>query len=342
MPDLRAYLQQIFERAGGAISFEDFMDLALYDSEIGYYATQIGEVGGIRSDFATSATLTNGLGRAISKWIKREIGDWQWHGKIDVVELGAGNGALAETVLRHFGFFGRRKIRYHIVEVSDPLRKLQEERLKRFEIVWHDDCRYALELSSGKAILISNEFVDAFPAKWLCWDEQSWKEVWVAFSIEEGLKEVFRPFHTETGDYSAFELPNPQLGQRIEVQPSYRKWLGEMNDRWLAGSILTIDYGGDPEQIYHRRPQGSVRGYFRQERVEGGEIYRRIGKQDLTVDVNFRDLRQWGDQLNWSTIWEGSQQEYLVHFGEKRDAMATSEAGRAFRVIHQRKSPRAD
>lgn len=342
MPDIRAYLLQTFERAGGAISFEDFMALALYDSEIGYYSTQIGEVGGARGDFATSATLTPALGSAVSKWIDEEIAFFDWKGKIDVIEVGGGNGALAESILKKKGFFGRRGIRYHIVDVSKPLIALQEKRLKRFPIQWHEDLQSALSAVGGKALIFSNELVDAFPAKWLCWNGENWNEVWVTFDIESGLREEFRFIDTDQSQYSASSLLNPPKGQRIEIQPSYRSWLSKMNLVWKEGAVLTIDYGGTPEEIYHRRPEGAVRAYFRQNRVERAGIYQRIGKQDITLDVNFADLQDWGKALGWKMIDCISQREFLSKHGEKTDEMARSEAGEAFRVLHQRKSALPD
>ncbi|MAS96373.1 MAG: hypothetical protein CMO55_24475 [Verrucomicrobiales bacterium] len=342
MPDIRSYLQQTFERAGGAISFEDFMALALYDPEIGYYSAQIKEVGGSRGDFATSATLTNALGKAIAEWITEEASLYQWDRKIEVIEIGAGNGALAETILKETGFWRRKKIRYHIVDVSGPLRTLQQKRLKRFGVTWHENISAALKQTKGTAILFSNELVDAFPAKWLCWNEAMWNEVWVAFDSNTGLREEFRSFESQPEVYSALNIGEPTKGQRIEIQLSYREWLNELDSNWKNGSMLTIDYGGAPEEIYHRRPGGSVRGYYRQDRVEGGAVYQRIGKQDLTVDVNFTDLQNWGEELKWATIGQGTQQQFLAQAGQGMDEMAGHGVGEAFRFLHQRKAAKAD
>jgi len=55
-------------------------------------------------------------------------------------------------------------------------------------------------------------------------------------------------------------------------------------DHWTAEAMLTIDYGS-PEA-------GSA--YHRHQRIEGRDIYSRIGRHDLTADVNFADLMSWG------------------------------------------------
>jgi SAM-dependent MidA family methyltransferase len=80
-----------------------------------------------------------------------------------------------------------------------------------------------------------------------------------------------------------------------------------------------------------------LRAYYKQERIEGAGIYQRFGKQDLTVDVNFTDLQNWGDEFDFDMVSESSQAEFLNRFGEGDDAMAGSGPGEAFRVLEQRR-----
>ncbi|MDF2377604.1 MAG: SAM-dependent methyltransferase [Verrucomicrobiales bacterium] len=340
MPDLRRFLHETFEKAGGAVPFDQFMAMALYDPNFGYYAAGIEDVGGMRGDFATSATLTKGLGRAIAKWIQEERDHHDWEAPVSVIEVGAGNGALALEVLRSFGWWKRRQIRYHIVDVSAPLREKQQAALKSFPVDWHANVSEALEATGGKALIFSNELVDAFPAKWLRWleIEACWLEVLVKFDRDAGLSEVLQPLPKgfPDYDYSALSLKNPACGQRVEIQPLFQRWLANLSEHLREGSILTIDYGGKPEDIYHRRPGGSLRGYYKQERIEGGCVYQRFGKQDLTVDVNFTDLISWGEDFGLETVREESQADFLQRFGEGADAMGSEGVGEAFRVLVQR------
>lgn len=101
--------------------------------------------------------------------------------------------------------------------------------------------------------------------------------------------------------------------------------------------MLTIDYGGEAAEVYHRRPHGTARAYFQQQRLEGAEIYQRIGKQDLTVDVNFTDLMNWGRELELEKVGYEKQTEFLHRYGEGSDVMAGAGAGDAFRVLSQRR-----
>lgn len=322
------------------MSFEEFMALALYDPGHGYYTAGIRDVGGGRGDFATAATLTPALGRAIARWIGEEARFHGWRGKVNVIEVGGGNGALAETVLRAMGWGRRRRVRYHLVDVSGPLRELQKDRLGRFAVSWHREIEDALAECEGRALVFSNELVDAFPAKWLRWNAgaERWEEVFVSYDAEAGLREEFRemPADLDGGGFSSLRMPDPPDGQRVEVQPSVRRWLETIRDRWTGGSMLTIDYGGEVDEIYDRRPGGTMRGFFRQERVEGGGVYGRFGRQDLTLDVNFTDLRGWGEVLGWKSAAMESQASFLERFGEEGDAMGEGEVGSAFRVLWQR------
>jgi SAM-dependent MidA family methyltransferase len=137
------------------------------------------------------------------------------------------------------------------------------------------------------------------------------------------------------------------LGQTIEVHESFREWLANVSGQLNAGAILTIDYGGRPEEIYYRRPGGTVRGYLRQQRIEGTEIFRRVGYQDLTADINFVDLQTWGDSVALKTVDYRTQREFVGRWNpsalKRADAAAEftlkeGGAGTAFKVLHQRKS----
>ena len=342
MPDLRLFLQQTFENSGGELSFDEFMGMALYDPIFGYYTTGISDVGGRSGDFATAATLSNALGRAVASWIREEIRHHRWRGTVHLIEVGGGNGALAASVLRSLGWWGRRRARYQVVEISPLLREKQQKQLARFGVTWHDEIASALRESQGQALIFSNEVVDAFPAKWLRWNAGKglWQEIFVRYEPATGLKEVFHdcPAELVPEIFSAMALPHCPDGQRIEILPSFRRWMTDLSLHWQAGAMLTIDYGGaSAEAVYHRRPGGTMRAYFRHERIEGGGVYGRIGKQDLTSDVNFGDLVKWGEAVGIETVRLSSQREFLERFGLGMDVMAGDGAGEAFQVLEQRR-----
>ena len=102
--------------------------------------------------------------------------------------------------------------------------------------------------------------------------------------------------------------------------------------------MLTIDYGGPAETLYHRRPGGTVRAYLFHQRLEGLEIHANPGRQDLTADVNYSDLAAWSEP--WLVT------EPLRSFGEflagAGGPLADPHgAGGAFQVLEQMPRPDA-
>lgn len=304
---LRAFLQS----RGGAVPWRHWMEAALYDPERGYYAAQIRTVGR-RGDFSTSATLSSSLGKAVARWIVQQ---WNAAGrKLPLIEIGPGDGSLHRSVLACLGFCGRRGLRSHLVERSPVLRAVQQERLRRWRsrITWHDTVETALEAADGAALLFSNELADAFPATLLQWQGGRWHEVWLRIAYDGGIVEELRDCPPGLTS-SACGIPWDD-GQRIEVLQSWREWLTAWRSQWKAGAMLTIDYGGRPAEIYYRRPGGTVRGFLHHQRLDGAALYTHMGRCDVTVDVNFTDLRQWGEALALETVECVTQREFAGRY----------------------------
>lgn len=262
------------------LRFDQFMAAALYDPRRGYYAKRIREVGA-RGDFSTSATLAPGFAAAVADWCRDALADC---GCRDLIELGPGRGDLAAAIRRRWPRW--RGPRLHLVERSEPLRALQQSRVGRRRIAWHDTVEDALEACGGAACLISNEFVDAFPVRRFRRNERGWSEHWLG---PDG--DFWEPVDA-LPESTLFDHPWPP-GQIVEVHESYRTWLRDFAPHWRRGRMLTIDYGARAESLYQRRPEGSLRAYFHHQRLTGPEALARPGHQDLTCDVNFSDLVAW-------------------------------------------------
>jgi len=142
------------------MTFRTFMERALYDPEFGYYSRNIGTVGR-RGDFSTSATLSPALGQTVARWALEELIRFPkpWH----LIEVGAGDGSLAMAVLGEIGLLKRHQICYHIVESSEILIKQQKSVLGD-AATWHHTISPAVAAAGHRAVVFSNELVDAFPA----------------------------------------------------------------------------------------------------------------------------------------------------------------------------------
>jgi SAM-dependent MidA family methyltransferase len=333
------WLAEAVRFEGGRVTFERFMELALYHPVHGYYAEHISDIG--RSgDFSTAMTIGGSLVRSVASWLKAEARQLSMP-VTQVIELGGGTGRLASGILR--SFMPWQRIRYQIVEVSKTLRQIQARELRGKQVQWKDSVEAALQTAKGEAILISNEFVDAFPCQRFERGAHGWEEISLALEGDLWREESSESHALPASSVFAVDYAT---GQRVETLRSYWKWLANLDRYFHRGAILTIDYGGSPNQIYHRRLDGTIRAYFRHQRIDGMGIYLRPGRQDLTADVNFVDLTNWGAQLGLDTVQLVTQAEFIRQWANprtKEQSLADqyiadeSGAGEAFKVLHQRK-----
>jgi len=268
------------------VPFERFMHRALYDQEHGYYARRIRGIGR-RGDFTTVPMLSDVLAKAIAEWAVRVLMETNCR---DLVEIGPGEGTLAAAIIKHLPWRIRWRTRLHLVETSAQLAGLQRKLLgKRAQ--YHESPAAALASCHGKAVIFSNELVDAFPVQRFQNTADGWRELAVDIDPDGKIRESLMPAGALPRS-SSFTSNHP-LGQWIEVHDAYRRWLGDWLPYWKAGRMLTIDYGATVDNLYHRHPHGTLRAYLFQQRLEGPDIYQNIGRQDLTADVNFTDLMDW-------------------------------------------------
>ena len=311
--DLLSFLRQVQEECGGAIPFERFMQEALYHPRFGYYSANIKDVGR-GGDFSTSATLGDRLGAAIASWITARSKELGWK-DIPVIEIGAGNGALARSVLNHLGWKRRWRTDYIIHETSPILRERQKRHLRWRGVRWIDSLPQALDQLQGRALIFSNELVDAFPCRLFMRCGDLWEELGVRILPEGSLSEVSLASPSTLASPDSLPLAShAPKGQRVERHDSYHLWVKAWAPHWRSGSMLTIDYGDTEERLYTRRPEGSLRAYWKHHRYTGRDLYVRFGKQDLTADVNFSDLISWGEALGWETIQLTTQSEFMTQF----------------------------
>lgn len=294
MSTVRQALQSALDENSGVIPFDLFMGIALHHPQDGYYTRNVRTIGG-RGDFTTVPQLTPALGEAIGRRVQAEADRGGWK-QLNVIECGPGSGALASAVMKGFGWFGKRRVHLHLVETSQHLREEQQRRLRG---TWHASIEEALAACEGHALVYHNEFFDAFPCRVFRKENDGWTELHL--KVANGtLQEIFlapaRPLPTS----SVFARDWP-TGQRIEIFESVRDWMHGMATSWKSGAMLVVDYGGRTEDIYHRRPAGTLRAYRGQQRLSGEEVYELPGRQDITADVNFDDLERWARDNGWRT-----------------------------------------
>jgi SAM-dependent MidA family methyltransferase len=335
-----SWIADIVATEGGRIPFDRFMELALYNPDHGYYSRNISEIGAT-GDFSTGLTIGRTLARSIARWAKAEATALQLPAA-NIIELGGGSGKLPTQILQQFPPW--QKVRYQILEISPRLRALQQTRTRSKKVEWQTSIEAALAMVNWEAILVANEFVDAFPCKRYELTTSGWKEIFLRFDGASWKEELATSPLT---DYLAISESDWQPGQRIELHASYRKWFADLAAHLRKGSVLTIDYGGTPTEIYSHRRHGTVRAYFQHERRENLEVYRQAGRQDITADVNFADLQDWGREVGFESVSYMTQAKFIQTWApfqsrreeESADRFLVDESGMGgiCKVLHQRK-----
>ena len=202
--------------AGGWISFARYMELALHAPGCGYYARGSRQFGA-QGDFVTAPELGSLFGRTVARQLKQLEGP--------ILELGAGSGALAETLL------GELDRPYFILETSGALRRRQEARLG-------GKAKFLDRLPERfRGAIIANEVVDAIPVHAVAWRADGVMERGV--TQELGWQE--RPATGEVLEQAkAIEVPAPY---ESELGLAARGWMRSLAQSLEQGVIFVIDYG---------------------------------------------------------------------------------------------------
>jgi SAM-dependent MidA family methyltransferase len=321
------FLLELQKSLGGSIPFDRWMREALYHETFGYYTASIREFGR-RGDFTTWPALNQGLGHAIGRWILKN----RPPGRLNLIEIGAGSGELALSVMKMIGWWNRP--RYHIVEISPRLRQAQQKRLGS-KAKWHASVPDALAATRGAAIILSNELVDAFPCRVFRKELEGWRELALRIEGPHVAEEwITRPLPAST----ALSHPWPH-GQRVEVHESFHLWLRDWLPAWTSGQMLTIDYGDTCPALYLRRPRGTLRAYAHHQRLEGPDVYKGFGLRDITADVNFSDLK-FETTLATTTLatlaeFISSNEPFVAKDYTEQILHSPGGAGEAFKVLIQ-------
>jgi SAM-dependent MidA family methyltransferase len=316
-----ALFTKITQAPDGKISFADYMDWVLYAPHYGYYQTQNLDIGQ-RGDFFTSVSLGADFGELLAKQFQEM---WQNLGQpsaFDLVEMGAGTGALAQDILQflqvHFPEC-YAVVRYTIIEISEALIQKQKSNLSLLleKITWSNWDEIPEQTWTG--CCFSNELVDALSVHLVTLHQQELQEIFLTVQ-EDQLQEIIAPLSTsKIQDYftlNQIELTaqNYPEGYRTEVNLQALDWLTTVASKLKMGYLLTIDYGYPAVKYYHpQRSQGTLTCYYQHRHHHDPYIH--FGQQDITAQVNFTALEKWGESCQLVTLGFTQQALFLMGLG---------------------------
>jgi SAM-dependent MidA family methyltransferase len=314
-------------RLHGPVSFAEFMELALYDPQYGYY-TSAGTRIGRKGDFFTSAHMHAAFGAMLAG---QALEMWAAIGRPDpfyVVECGPGTGLLCADFLDALknspspdGALFYAALRYRLVEISPALKRLQEEFLLPAyaqKIAWAGTLSELKDDGAVRGCVLSNELLDAFPVHLVQTradgDDVVLMEVFVD-STPDGFTETLKPSGPALVKYmEEFFTPKLPPGYRTEINLAARVWLADAAALLDEGFVLTVDYGYAAWEYYApERNRGTLMCYRRHTLSE--DPYADPGAQDITAHVNFSALKKWGDDLGLRTLGYCTQGVFLVSMG---------------------------
>ena len=314
--DLRKEISNLIHKRG-KITFADFMELALYHPEYGYY-TSGKEKFGKRGDYYTSSDVHTVFGELIARQLEQM---WRLLGsnRFTVVEIGAGKGWLCHDILNYIEneypeFF--EKIDYKIVEISQNLIERQSNTLKGLEerVSWESFSENGFSFEPIDGCFLSNEFVDSLPAHQVIVENNNLREIYVTIKDDVFCEKIDKLSSPELRDYFDNLKVNLKEGQKAEVNLKTLDWVKNISCYLHRGFVITIDYGHLAEELYsEERYRGALMCYYKHTTSENP--YERIGNQDITSHVNFSSIMDEGTRSGLSTTGFVRQSNFLIALG---------------------------
>lgn len=317
---LTLLIRKKIHNAGGWISFEQFMNLALYAPGLGYYnsgTTKLGRAG----DFTTAPETSSLFGRTLARQLVQIA---EQLNPFNILEFGAGSGQLALDILLTLEQSGHLPEKYLILEVSAELRERQRNWFleKIPHLMPRIEFLQQLPVQFSGAIL-ANEVLDAMPVHMVVWQQdqilergviwQNEKFTWQDHSIQDAqLLDVARRLQPWiAGDHDSNKAFQPYVS---EISLAARYFLKSLSQALQQGVMLFIDYGFGRSEYYHaQRNQGTLMCHYRHHAHD--DPFYLPGLQDITSHVDFSVFVDAANSNGLDLIGYTTQAHFLMNCG---------------------------
>ena len=332
---LAAIIAERIEAAGGAIGFDEYMRMALYEPALGYYAGPAVEFGE-RGDFVTAPEISPLFGRCLARQIDALLA--QGCGA-RILEFGAGSGKLCADLL---GALPQLES-YLIVDLGGALKQRQQQLLRAClpadqfaRIEWLDGLPTAFD-----GIVVANEVLDAMPVKRVV-RRQRWRELGVGL---DGGRFQWRERDADDATVAAMRAIEAQLGElpadyASELNLNLSPWFRALADGCSAAVVLIVDYGYERAHYYHpERRDGTLSCHYRHRVHFDPLVY--PGLQDITAFVDFDAAADAAEAAGFEPVGLVSQGHFLLANGlldEAQRVFAGDDQWRRLQVAQQVKT----
>lgn len=302
--------------SGGWLDFSDYMELALYAPGLGYYAAGARKFGAA-GDFVTAPELSELFGRSLARQCAEVLATLT---EGDILEFGAGSGALAAGLLTELDHLGQPPRRYVILEISPELRQRQRATLQAQAPAWLDRVQWleAMPAEPFNGIMLANEVLDALPVQRFQYDGETPQALGVGLDEQGALTWVARPADVALAAQveairAGLREPWP-LPYRSEWCPRLPAWVGAIADCLTQGLVLLIDYGFPRHEYYHpSQADGTLRCHYRH-RVHQDPFFW-PGLQDITASVDFTAVAEAAIANDLMVAGYTTQAQFLIGAG---------------------------
>ena len=281
--------------SNGPITFDEFMEVALYHPNGGYYTHDRQDT--TYGDYYTSPSAHPAFSALIAVQLEAMWKALDRPTPFHVVEMGAGSGMMARDITE----FARQ----HLPEFVNAMRYMTVDQARD-------------ETPRGVVgCVLSNELIDAFPVHRFEIRDGRVVELFVDINADGRLHTVpgepSTPLLAGRLDKLGVELPE---GTRGEVNLRIGPWARQVAEIIERGFVLTIDYGYEMKELYSpKRSQGTLQTYYKH--TSGSSPYQWIGRQDITAHVDFTTVIEEGRAVGLRPLCLMTQAEYLERLGLK-------------------------
>jgi SAM-dependent MidA family methyltransferase len=281
------------------LSFYDFVELALYHPEFGYYSRSENPIGKA-SDYITAPVLSPVFSYAFGKLV-REFLSLPGDAVSTIVDVGSGDGMLIRSLAgpgTRGEFFG----------VDRSLSRFTPDPNVRF-------VRSIGEIPrSGRHLLICNELFDAFPFARLVQRGEHLHELWVTEKdgVLDWTEHEASPVYE---DYFAARSIELQDGQFADLSLEWEAFYEDLCAAFPRALIVTLDYGFRDRQLFDPRIRrfGTAASYAKQRVTR--DLLSDPGERDLTAHINFGDLERAGARRGFETVFFDGLAKFLLTLG---------------------------